>query len=92
MAFPAIALVGIGFGGSFPALTAIAAQRAPDAARAAALGTFLSFNDLGSALAGPLVGAIGQHLGFRWVYGTPALVAVVGAGVVVTMLPGRTEG
>lgn len=89
MAFPAIALVGTGFGASFPALTAIAAQRAPDAARAAALGTFLSFNDLGSALAGPLVGAIAQHVGFRWVYGTPALVSIIGAAVVVTLLPTR---
>ena len=33
VAFPAIALVGVGFGGSFPALTALAAQRAPDTAR-----------------------------------------------------------
>ena len=89
MAFPAIALVVIGFGGSFPALTALAAQRAPDAARAAALGTFLSFNDLGSALAGPLVGALGEHLGFRWVYGAPALVSIAGAMVVVSLLPPR---
>lgn len=81
----------MGFGASFPALTAIAAQGAPDAARAAALGTFLSFNDLGSALAGPLVGAIAEHLGFRWVYGAPALVAVAGAAVVTTLLPGRVE-
>lgn len=89
MAFPAIALVGIGFGGSFPALTAIAAQEVPEEARGAALGTFLSFNDLGSALAGPLVGLLADHVGFRWVYGTPALVAVVGAAVVATMLPRR---
>ena len=89
MAFPAIALVGVGFGGSFPALTALAALRAPDAARAAALGTFLSFNDLGSALAGPLVGAIGEQLGFRWVYGTPALVSIVGAAVVISLLRAR---
>ncbi len=90
LAFPAIALVGVGFGASFPALTAIAAQRAPDVARAAALGTFLSFNDLGSAVAGPLVGAIAEQVGFRWVYGVPAIVSVVGAALVVTMLPKRT--
>jgi MFS family permease len=86
MAFPAIALVGVGFGGSFPALTAMAAMRAPDSARAAALGTFLSFNDLGSAVAGPLVGALGEQLGFRWVYGTPALVSIFGAAVVISLL------
>lgn len=89
VAFPAIALVGVGFGGSFPALTAIAAQEVPEEARGAALGTFLSFNDMGSALAGPLVGLIGEHAGFRWVYGAPAMVAVVGAVVVTTMLPRR---
>jgi MFS family permease len=89
MAFPAIALVGVGFGASFPALTALAAQGAPEAERAAALGTFLSFNDLGSAMAGPLVGAISQQVGFRWVYGAPALVAFAGAAVVVSLLPHR---
>lgn len=89
MAFPAIAVVGVGFGASFPSLTALAAFRAPDAARAAALGTFLSFNDLGSALAGPLVGALGERLGFRWVYGAPALVTVVGASVVLSLTPRR---
>ncbi|MFZ4720704.1 MAG: MFS transporter [Ilumatobacteraceae bacterium] len=90
MAFPSIALVGIGFGASFPALTALAAQRAPEAERAAALGTFLSFNDMGSALAGPLVGFIAQQIGFRWVYGIPAMVAFAGATVVVSLLPDRT--
>jgi MFS family permease len=90
LAFPAIALVGIGFGASFPALTALAAQGAPEAERAAALGTFLSFNDLGSAMAGPLVGAISQQIGFRWVYGVPAMVAFAGAMVVVSLLPSRT--
>lgn len=86
VAFPAIALVGIGFGGSFPSLTAIAAQRAPDTARGAALGAFLSFNDVGNALAGPFVGLLGEAVGFRWLYGAPALVAVVGALVCVSLL------
>ncbi len=86
VAFPSIALVGVGFGGSFPALTAIAAQRAPDTARGAALGAFLSFNDVGNALAGPLVGLLGEAVGFRWVYGAPAIVATVGAVVCVSLL------
>lgn len=86
VSFPAIGLVGIGFGGSFPALTAIAAQRAPDSARGAALGAFLSFNDLGNALAGPFVGLLGEAVGFRWLYGAPALVAVAGAVVCLSLL------
>ena len=86
VAFPAIALVGVGFGGSFPALTALAAQRAPDTARGAALGAFLSFNDLGNALAGPFVGLLGEAVGYRWLYGAPAVVAVAGALVCVSLL------
>jgi MFS family permease len=90
VAFPAIAVVGVGFGASFPALTAIAAQRAPDSARGAALGAFLSFNDLGNALAGPLVGLIADAAGFRWAYGAPAMVAACGA-VVASTLRSRVE-
>jgi MFS family permease len=86
VAFPAIALVGVGFGAAFPALTAIAAQRAPDSARGAALGAFLTFNDLGNALAGPMVGFIAERAGFRWAYGTPAIVAVIGAAVCLSLL------
>jgi MFS family permease len=86
VAFPAIALVGVGFGSAFPALTAIAAQRAPDSARGAALGAFLTFNDLGNAIAGPLVGMVADTFGFRWVYGTPAIVALVGASVCVSLV------
>ncbi|MCO5329068.1 MAG: MFS transporter [Ilumatobacteraceae bacterium] len=99
VAFPAIALVGVGYGGCLPALTALAAERAPERARAAALGTFFSFNDMGSATAGPLVGWIAGWAGFRWAYGTPAIVLVAGAVVAVTLVrqasvssatPGRT--
>jgi MFS family permease len=85
VAFPAIALVGVGFGSAFPALTAIAAQRAPDSARGAALGAFLTFNDLGNALAGPLVGWIADSFGFRWAYGTPAIAACAGAAVCASL-------
>lgn len=83
--FPAVMMLGIGFGAVFPALTALAVSDAPDADRGAALGTFLSFNDLGNAVAGPAVGAIADAAGFRWAYGTPALVAVVGTGFVVAL-------
>lgn len=76
--FPAVAMMGIGFGAVFPALTALAVERAPNEQRGAVLGVFLSFNDLGNAIAGPAVGAIADAAGFRWGYGTPAIVATVG--------------
>lgn len=83
--FPAVMMLGIGFGAVFPALTALAVSDAPDADRGAALGTFLSFNDLGNAVAGPAVGAIADAAGFRWAYGTPAIVAGVGTVFVVAL-------
>jgi MFS family permease len=86
VAFPSIAVVGIGFGGSLPALTAIAAQRAPDSARGAALGAFLTFNDLGNAIAGPMVGLVAEFAGFRWAYGAPAIVAVIGGLVCLSLV------
>lgn len=83
--FAGIVLVGIGFGALFPALTALAVARAPDEQRGAALGVFLSFNDLGNAVAGPLAGAVAEAAGFRWGYGMPAVIAAVGLSIAVTL-------
>ena len=83
--FVAIAMLGIGFGAVFPALTALAVARAPDEQRGAVLGVFLSFNDLGNAIAGPAVGAIADAAGFRWGYGVPAIVAGVGVMVAISL-------
>jgi MFS family permease len=83
--FPAVAMMGIGFGAVFPALTALAVDRAPDEQRGAVLGVFLSFNDLGNAIAGPAVGAIVDAAGFRWGYGVPAIVATLGLFVAMSL-------
>ncbi len=83
--FLAIALLGVGFGAVFPALTALAVARAPDEQRGQVLGVFLSFNDLGNAIAGPAVGAIADAAGFRWGYGVPAIVAGCGLLVALTL-------
>jgi MFS family permease len=87
--FPAIAMTGIGFGAVFPALTALAVARAPDEQRGQVLGVFLSFNDLGNAVAGPAVGAVADAAGFRWGYGTPAIVASVGLLIAVSLRSAR---
>lgn len=89
--FPAIAMTGIGFGAVFPALTALAVARAPDEQRGQVLGVFLSFNDLGNAVAGPAVGAIADAAGFRWGYGTPAIVAAVGVLIAVSLRVPRSH-
>lgn len=88
--FPAIVMAGFGFGATFPALTALAVSRSDDAIRGAALGAFLSFNDFGNAIAGPMVGAIADTFGFRWSYFTPALFATAGLFVALSMR--RDEG
>lgn len=83
--FPAVVLAGLGFGATFPALTAVAVSRASDAMRAGALGAFLAFNDLGNAIAGPLVGSIADAHGFRWSYATPAIAAACGTAIALTL-------
>ena len=85
--FPAIVMAGFGFGATFPALTALAVSRSPDAIRGAALGAFLSFNDFGNAVAGPVVGAIADQFGFRWSYLTPAVIVACGVGVAASLRP-----
>lgn len=82
-AFVGVALAGLGFGLTFPALTVIAVDRAPDAERGAALGSFLAFNDLGQGAGGPLVGAVVDRWGFGWGYGVPSLLAAGAATVLV---------
>ena len=41
---------------------------------------------MGNALAGPFVGLLGEAVGFRWLYGAPAFVAVAGALVCLSLL------
>jgi MFS family permease len=83
--YAAIALVGFGFGGSLPALTALATHRLADSARGVALGAFLSWNDLGNAVGGPFVGWVSDAAGFRWAYGVPAIAAAIGAIIAATL-------
>ncbi len=89
--FVAIAMLGIGFGAVFPALTALAVARAPDEHRGQVLGVFLSFNDLGNAIAGPAVGSIADAAGFRWSYGVPAIVATCGLIVAISLREPGTD-
>ena len=66
---PVPALIGVsaygaGFALLFPALMALAADRAPDSERGAVLGSFTAFFDVGSSVGGYLVGAIADARGF----------------------------
>ncbi len=73
VSFAAISLVGVGAGATFPALSSMAVQGIETAKRATALSAFLMFNDIGQAAAGPLVGLVSDAIGWRWVFGVPAI-------------------
>lgn len=57
---PALALIGIGSGATFPALTDVAMTGIPDRLIGAAAGAFQTFQQLGSALGAAIVSAILQ--------------------------------
>jgi MFS family permease len=76
--YVAMAAVGFGSGGTFPSLSAIAVGSVGDRFRGRALATFLTFNDVGQGVAGPLVGFLAADLSFRWVFGVPAIVGALG--------------
>lgn len=84
-AFIAVAIVGCGIGALFPAAVSSALSRSEPENRGKALGTALSLGDIGQASAGPLVGLVSSQLGFRWIYGIPAMLACVALWVVATM-------
>ncbi|MFM7534312.1 MAG: MFS transporter [Acidimicrobiales bacterium] len=89
-AYLAMGVVGIGMGAVFPAMTALAVDRAPPAERGAALGSFLAFNDIGQALAGPLAGVASDAGGIRWAFGLPAIVVAGGFLVALGLRPRRS--
>ena len=80
-----VALYGAGFALVFPALTALAADRAPESERGAALGTFTAFFDVATATSGALIGAIADARGFSTAWGTTAVLALVSAALLVRL-------
>ena len=91
LSFVAIAIVGGSLGSTFPAATAAALQRASSSDRGKAMSTAFAVGDIGQATAGPLVGYLSTQLGFRWVFGIPAVLALVAVAVVATMPEVRTR-
>ena len=79
----AIALAGFGAGATFPALSAMVVQGVATAKRATALSAFLMFNDIGQAAAGPIVGLVSDAIGWRWVFGVPALATFIALSVLL---------
>jgi len=83
--FIAIGVVGGSLGATYPSATAAALARVGPDERGRAMGTAFALGDVGQASAGPLVGFLSTQLGFRWVYGLPAVLAVFGVMTVASM-------
>lgn len=84
-AFVGVAAFGAGFALIFPALMAFTVDRVADHERGEALGSFTAFMDAGSGGGAYLIGAIADSAGFGWAYGTPALMCVAGAGLLLLL-------
>ena len=84
-AFVGVGAFGAGFALIFPALMAFTVDRVPDHERGEALGSFTAFMDLGSGGGAYLIGTIADAAGFGWAYGTPALLCVAGAVLLVAL-------
>ena len=87
---PALAFVGVGgFGAGFslvfPALMALTVDRVPEAERGAAVGSFTVFFDIGSTTGSYAVGAVADRYGFGGGYGLPAVLCLIGLGILTRL-------
>ncbi len=80
-AYTGAVFIGTGWALVFPALTAWLSARVPDEERGSAIGSLVAFMDVGQGFGGYLVGAVADGSGFGWAFAVPALLAVVGSGV-----------
>jgi MFS family permease len=85
LALVGVATYGAGFALLFPALMALAADRAPEAERGAALGTFTAFFDVATATSGALIGAIVDARGWGAAWATTSVLCVVSAVLLVRL-------
>ena len=88
LALVGVATYGTGFALLFPALMALAADRAPESERGAALGTFTAFFDVATATSGAVVGAVVDARGWGTAWAMTSALCVVGA-VLLVRLRGR---
>lgn len=91
---PAAAVAGVALFGSahamaFPALMALAVDRAPDRERGEVLGSFTACFDVGAASGATLVGAVADRAGFEAGWLVPAALCLLGAAGLFGM--GRRE-
>ncbi|NPV70365.1 MAG: MFS transporter [Firmicutes bacterium] len=81
-------LYGVGYGASFPSLTATVMGRTPPAARGKAFGLYTAANDLGVAL-GQACAGLSQYTSFALIYGAMALLPFLSIGLLLPLFPRR---
>lgn len=81
VALPAAALVGLGTSLMFPSLALLVLERVEPERRAAAIGGFSAFLDLGVLISGPASGALAAAAGYDVAFAVAAASSVVGAAV-----------
>ncbi|MFP5326271.1 MAG: MFS transporter [Acidimicrobiia bacterium] len=80
-----VALFGTAHALAFPALMALAVERASDRERGEVLGSFTACFDVGAASGASLVGAVADRAGFEAGWLVPAGLCVLGAAALVGM-------
>jgi MFS family permease len=85
LALIGVALYGAGFAFLFPALMALAADRAPEEERGAALGTFTAFFDVATATSGAIIGAIVDARGFGTAWAVTSVLCLLSAALLVRL-------
>ena len=72
------AVFAIGQSLAYPALLVLALSGVNDSERASVVGTFSAAFDLAMGLGGFICGVIAESFGYRWMFGTSAVLAIVG--------------
>ena len=85
-------LGGLGHGFTFPVLLGLLVSRARARERGAALAIFTALFDAGSLLGGPLFGAVVRGAGYRVMFGTAAVMMLVGTAVYGMLDRSRERG
>lgn len=88
-AFAGVVFFAAGYAGLFPTMLAMVVDRAPASERGQAMGSFNMFFDIGAPLGGFVTGRLVDVSGYGAGFGTMAVVALLGAVVLITGVSDR---